>query len=409
MRLSSLFQRRWVRAALVSLCIALVGAAAFLWWMFFAKRTVIPLLGPAREEASENTREKESQEGSEEGTSRENRDVASPPIVALAQGLSIPWALAFLPDGSIIFTEREGRVRLIDMRGQLLTGPLLTLNDVATVGEGGLLGIAVHPRFADNRAVYLYYTARRGGETIVNRVVRYRLENNQLRAPSVILDNIPAGSNHDGGRIAFGPDGMLYITTGDAGVEANAQDTTSLAGKILRLQDDGTIPADNPFTGSPIWSYGHRNPQGLAWDRAGNLWATEHGPSAKDEINRIEAGKNYGWPRGSGENVPPDTVAPVVHSGTVTWAPSGAAILDNTLYFAGLRSQTLYALSLTQAGGVGELRSLFIKEFGRLRSVTVGPDGALYLLTNNRDGRGLAQTRDDQIIRVQPQALRPKP
>lgn len=336
-------------------------------------------------------------------------DSERPAIASIAQGLSIPWALDVLPDGALIFTERAGRVRLIDQQGNLLPEPLLSLGDVALAGEGGLLGIALHPDFTENRFVYLYYMARRERGAIANRVVRYRLEENGkiLITPTVILDDIPAAAHHDGGRIAFGPDGMLYITTGDAEVKDNAQNLQSLAGKILRLRDDGTIPPENPFAGSPVWSYGHRNPQGLAWDRAGRLWATEHGPSAHDEINLIEAGKNYGWPLGSGENVPSGTVAPIRQSGSSTWAPSGAAISDDTLYFVGLRGQEVYALSLTEEGGVsGEIRSSFAKQFGRIRAIVKGPDGYFYLLTNNRDGRGIPKSEDDQIIRLHPSALR---
>ena len=400
MGISLFFRRRWVRVVLVLFFLGAMGFVILLWWMFLANRIQTPLQAPTDEVQEEG---KEGRAG--RGDSADSVDLERPAISAIAQGLRIPWALDFLPDGALIFTERPGSVRLIDARGKLVADPVLTLGDVAAIGEGGLLGIALHPRFSENNFVYLYYTARRGGEEIANRVVRYRLENNRLVAPSVILDDIPAAANHDGGRIAFGPDGMFYITTGDAGVQANAQNTGSLAGKILRLRDDGTVPDDNPFAGSPVWSYGHRNPQGLAWDRSGRLWATEHGPSAKDEINLIERGKNYGWPLGSGENVPAGTVAPIRQSGSATWAPSGAAIAGDTLYFVGLRGQELYALPLAEKDRKGELRSYFGKQFGRIRSVTVGPDGYFYLLTNNRDGRGILQSEDDQIIRVHPRAL----
>ncbi|MEK9151079.1 MAG: PQQ-dependent sugar dehydrogenase [Patescibacteria group bacterium] len=400
MEISLFFRHRWVRVVLVIFFLGATGFVMLLWWMFLASRTQPPLLAPTDEVQEEG---KEGRAGSVD--SADSVDLERPAISAIAQGLRIPWALDFLPDKRILFTERPGSVRLIDVRGKLVAEPALTLGDVAAVGEGGLLGIALHPRFSENNFVYLYYTARRGGAEIANRVVRYRLENSRLVAPSVILDDIPAAANHDGGRIAFGPDGMLYITTGDAGVQANAQNTGSLAGKILRLRDDGTVPDDNPFAGSPVWSYGHRNPQGLAWDGSGRLWATEHGPSAKDEINLIERGNNYGWPLGSGENVPAGTVAPIRQSGSATWAPSGAAIAGDTLYFVGLRGQELYALPLAEKDRGGELRSYFGKQFGRIRSVTVGPDGYFYLLTNNRDGRGIPQSEDDQIIRVHPRAL----
>lgn len=395
MEIRAFFHRRWVRIALATIFFGIVGILEVLWWMFVANRTPTPLLSPTATTSQEGMPEKSGDSATAEGLE----------VAAIAQGLRVPWALDFLPDRRILFTERPGNVRLIDEEGRLVAEPALTLGDVAAVGEGGLLGIALHPRFVENDFVYLYYTARRGGEEIVNRVVRYRLENSRLVAPSVIIDGIPAAANHDGGRIAFGPDGMLYITTGDAGIQENAQDTASLSGKILRLRDDGTIPDDNPFMSSPVWSYGHRNPQGLAWDSSGRLWATEHGPSAKDEINLIERGSNYGWPLGSGETVPSGTVAPVRQSGTATWAPSGAAIADDVLYFVGLRGQELYAFRLTEKDKGEAPRSYFGKRFGRIRSVAVGPDGYFYLLTNNRDGRGIPRSEDDQIIRVHPRAL----
>ncbi|MDD5082322.1 MAG: PQQ-dependent sugar dehydrogenase, partial [Dehalococcoidales bacterium] len=218
-----------------------------------------------------------------------------PLAVSLAQNLEIPWALDFLPDGSLIFTERPGRIRLIDAQDGLLLQPLLTIDEVTPRGEGGLLGIAVHPDFSGNHFIYVYYTYQ-AGAGLANRVVRFRMENGTLNDKQVIIDGIPAASNHDGGRIKFGPDGRLYVTTGDASVAELAQDKSSLAGKILRITDDGRIPADNPFSGSPVYSYGHRNPEGIAWDAQGRLWATEHGSSATDELNLIQPGHNYGWP-----------------------------------------------------------------------------------------------------------------
>lgn len=360
---------------------------ATLWWMFIAGRYDAPFQEIEIESQKENSKE----------------------IYAIAQGLVIPWSLDFLPDGRIVFTERPGRVRIIDQKGRLLPEPILILGDVAAVGEGGLLGIAVHPKFFENSFIYLYYTASQGDGTIVNRVARYRFFEERLVLSMVIIDRIPAAENHDGGRIAFGPDEMLYITTGDAGVKDNAQNVRSLAGKILRVQDNGAIPTDNPFSGSPVWSYGHRNPQGIAWDRFGKLWATEHGQSAKDEINIIIPGQNYGWPTGSGDEVPSGTTAPVRHSADATWAPSGAAILGDALLFAGLRGQELYALTLTKDGVEGELRSYFGKKFGRIRSVSIGPDGFLYLLTSNRDGRGIPKQEDDQIIRIHSSMLEKNP
>lgn len=325
------------------------------------------------------------------------------PAVSVAKELDIPWALDFLPDGSIIFTERAGRIRLIDEKEGLLPDPLLTIDEVAHRGEGGLLGIVLHPDFVQNSFVYVYYTYQNGA-VLANRVVRFRKHDNNLSDKEIIIDNIPGASIHNGGRIKFGPDGHLYITTGDANNPDLAQDENSLAGKILRLKDDGTIPADNPFPDSPVYSFGHRNPQGLVWDGQGVLWATEHGPRANDELNLIEPGKNYGWPIVQGDEEAPGFVSPVIHSGTETWAPSGAAYLDGSLFFAGLRGQSLYEVVIDDQPV--SLRRHLNRDFGRLRDVVVGPDNFLYILTSNRDGRGMPGEDDDRIIRIDPGKFR---
>jgi glucose/arabinose dehydrogenase len=324
------------------------------------------------------------------------------PLASLvADDLEIPWSLDFLPDGSIIFTERPGRVRLIDAEGGLLPEPVATIGEVAHTGEGGLLGITVHPDFEDNHFIYVYYTYREDSR-LYNNVVRYTEENRQLADAQVIIDGIPGGGNHNGGRISFGPDGLLYITTGDAGESFLSQDLGSLAGKILRVTDEGNIPEDNPFQDSPVYTLGHRNPQGLAWDEQGRLWATEHGPAARDELNLIEAGNNYGWPEITGDDTASDMESPVIHSGMRTWAPSGAAYLNGSVFFAGLRGQSLYEVSIDPDDGLDsvELQEHFNGEFGRLRDVVAGPDGNLYVLTSNQDGRGRPVSGDDRMIRV---------
>jgi len=324
-------------------------------------------------------------------------------VVTVATGLEAPWALVFLPDGGIILTERPGRIRLINVAGVLEQDPLLVVNDVAARGEGGLLGIAVHPDFPSNGFIYVYYTHEEQG-ALYNRVQRYLMEDDVLTADKIIIDNIPAGSIHDGGRIKFGPDGLLYITAGDAGNDEVAQDINALNGKILRVKDDGAIPADNPFPGSPVYSYGHRNPEGLAWDSGGNLWATEHGSSATDELNLIEPGKNFGWPVIRGDDAREGMVTPVIHSGSHTWAPSGAAYRNGSIFFTGLRGESLFEAVLDGVK-VTSLAAYFEGEYGRLREVVVGPDGFLYILTSNRDGRGSPVAQDDRLLKADPTGL----
>lgn len=363
----------------------IIAFAGLVWWNFYAHR--VPTLPPAPPSPAPP-----SPTGSP----------SAPLTSAVAQHLEIPWSLAFLPDGSIIFTERPGRVRLMDAQKGLLAEPLLTINEVSAQGEGGLLGIALHPDFAHNQFVYVYYTYQSSGR-LANRVVRFRLSANTLTDSRIVLDGIPAGSIHDGGRLKFGPDGLLYITTGNSGNANLAQDKSSLAGKILRVNDDGTIPSSNPFSGSPVYSFGHRNPEGLAWDAQGRLWEMEHGSTAYDELNLIEAGKNYGWPVVRGDEKAEGMVNPVLHSGSDTWAPSGMAYLDGSLYFAGLRGQSLFRAVI---GDHSVTLSRYLEgNFGRLREVVVGPDGLLYLLTSNRDGRGGPTAEDDQMIRINPSKL----
>jgi len=326
-----------------------------------------------------------------------------PTTTSIAENLDTPWALAFLPDGSILVTERPGRVRLVDNNGQLENTPVATIPSVKEIGEGGLLGIALHPDFSANHFVYLYYTYSGNGINTLNRVVQMTYTNNQLRDEKIILDGIPGASNHNGGRIKFGPDKLLYIGTGDAQEPSQAQNTNTLGGKILRVTDEGKPAPGNPFN-NLVYSYGHRNVQGLAWDNNGNLWATEHGRSGIttgfDELNLIENGKNYGWPDIEGDKTRAGMVPPKKNSGaTTTWAPSGAAFVGNSLFFAGLRGQTLYE-AVIQNNQVTAIKKHFVGQFGRLREVIAGPDGMLYITTSNRDGRGNPQTGDDKIIRI---------
>lgn len=320
----------------------------------------------------------------------------------IAQNLTIPWELVFLPDGTMLVTERPGRLIKISDKKQPIN-----IDGVEHKGEGGLLGLALHPDFATNQFIYLYLTTKTD-DGLKNRVERYTLTGNTVSDRKIILDSIPGSSLHDGGRIAFGPDKKLYITTGDAGKSSNAQDRNSLAGKILRVNDDGAIPSDNPFQ-TAVYSYGHRNPQGIAWDSAGTLWATEHGRSTPksgfDEVNRIEKGKNYGWPTIQGDETKQDMESPAAHSGADdTWAPSGIVALGSDLFFAGLRGQSLYQAKLSE-GRVERITAHVTEQFGRLRTVVVGPDNYLYIVTNNTDGRGKPKAEDDKIIRINPESL----
>lgn len=320
----------------------------------------------------------------------------TPQVKILAINLNIPWALVFLPDGRIIITERPGTLKIIDLQGGIPKTISIT-QEVLPIGEGGLLGLTLHPNFNQNRFLYLYHTYSQTGQNTLNRVVRFKLENDTLADKQIIIESIPGASNHNGGRIKFGPDGFLYVGTGDAQNPSLSQDKNSLAGKILRITDDGQPAPGNPF-GNLVYSYGHRNVQGLAWDSRGRLWATEHGQSAKDEVNQIQDGQNYGWPSISGDQKGEGMLNPFKHSGDQTWAPSGMAFLNNSLYFAGLRGQALFEINLQNKPV--EVQALFKNEFGRIREVVADSAGNLYLLTNNTDGRGNPKEGDDKLIRI---------
>jgi glucose/arabinose dehydrogenase len=331
--------------------------------------------------------------------------IVYPRMTVLADDFTVPWDFAFLPGGSMLVTERGGRIIHLGTDG--VKTPIQVPRPKPK-GEGGLLGIALHPRFLENYFIYVYMTTEENGQGTTNAVFRYKLENGELRNEKTIISGIPGALYHDGGRLEFGPDGLLYITTGDAQKSAIAQDLNSLGGKILRLTDDGGIPQDNPY-GTAVYSYGHRNPQGMAWDSAGRMWSTEHGrsgvTSGYDEINLIESGSNYGWPTIEGPASKEDMITPTLQSGAQdTWAPASLVYYDGKLYFGGLKGEALYEVTVS-GKKLTNLKAHFLKEFGRIRTVRPGPDGMLYITTSNRDGRGTPRTGDDKIIRINPELL----
>ena len=339
-------------------------------------------------------------------------------VETFVSGLDTPWDLAWGPDGAIWVTERPGTISRVDAA----TGEITRVGhvDVVEVSESGLMGIAFHPDFASQPYVYVAhsYGSRRN---IRNRLVRMRFDGTTLGQPQVLLDDIPGAGNHNGSRLAIGPDRFLYMTTGDAGRGARAQDLSSVAGKVLRLTLDGRPAPGNPF-GTLVYSYGHRNAQGIVFHPETRvLYIAEHGPSDNDEVNRVEMGGNYGWPAvhgfcdgdTSGEETfcsNNDVIGPVT-AWTPTVGVSGADFYDadlipgwkGSLLVTSLRGATLFRLTLSADGReVVEREALFRGEYGRLRDVLVGPRGEVYLATSNRDGRGRPASDDDRILRILP-------
>jgi glucose/arabinose dehydrogenase len=319
---------------------------------------------------------------------------AGDPVV-IASGLTSPWSVVLLPEapGEALVSERDtGVVQHLSADGSL--APIGTVPGVVHQGEGGLLGLALLDE-AGSRWLYAYLTTASD-----NRIVRMPLGDDlALGAPNDVLTGLAKAGNHDGGRIAFGPDGMLYATVGDAAVPDRAQDPSSLGGKILRMTPEGAVPADNPFAGSLVYSLGHRNPQGLAWDGAGQLWAAEFGQNTWDEVNRIEAGGNYGWPIVEGQGGVAGYVDPVVQWPTSEASPSALTYVDGTFFLAALRGARVWALYPTADGGLDPV-AWFTGEFGRIREVLPAADGSLWFVTNNTDGRGDPAADDDRILSV---------
>ncbi len=323
-------------------------------------------------------------------------------VETVAGGLETPWDLAFLPDGRALVTERPGRVRLLGADGRLRARPVAAVQ-VDEAGEGGLLGVVVDPRFEDNRFVYLYRTTQAGNE-----VVRYRMSGERLDEQAVVVRGIRAGVIHDGGRMRFGPGGDLYLTSGEAGQDDLAQEPSSLNGKILRL----TADQYRGRGGRPeVFSTGHRNPQGLDWQPGtGRFVSNDHGPDGDDEINFLRRGANHGWPRIRGEESGAGLVKPVV-AYPESIAPSGSTFVRRSgsvwtgdYLMGALVGEQVRRVTIDRSGNVTRNEALFEGAFGRIRTVVEGPDGALYLLTSNRDGRGSPEDGDDRILRVVPPA-----
>ncbi|MYR62339.1 PQQ-dependent sugar dehydrogenase, partial [Streptomyces sp. SID625] len=318
----------------------------------------------------------------------------------VAEGLDSPWGLAPLPDGGLLVSSRDRATltRVDERTGR--TTELGTVSGVAPQGEGGLLGIALSPGFASDHMVYAYFTSASD-----NRVVRMLYDpkkppREQLGAPDTVFRGIPKGSVHNGGRIAFGPDGMLYAGTGESGERGLAQDTRSLGGKILRLTPEGEPAPGNPFPDSPVYSYGHRNVQGLAWDGRQRLFASEFGQDTWDELNAIVPGGDYGWPKAEGKSGDSRYRDPVAQWHTDQASPSGIAYAGGSIWMAGLKGERLWRIPLRGTAASAAPQSFLTGEYGRLRTVAPAGDGRLWLVTSNTDGRGSPKKGDDRILEV---------
>jgi glucose/arabinose dehydrogenase len=334
----------------------------------------------------------------EPGQSGGNNNNTRSGVQVLAQNLDVPWAIDIAEDGRLFFTERTGSVMVVDKNGSLLSDPVAYIN-VMQNGESGLLGLVLHPNFTENHLLYVYHTYS-NNSAVLNKVLMLTENDNKIVESKVIIDNIPAAERNDGGRIKFGPDGKLYIATGDAQQPELAQDAGSLAGKILRLNSDGSIPEDNPFEGSPVYSYGHRNIQGLAWHPLSeDLYASEHGPEGNDEINLIKPGSNYGWPiedcNAEKFEKPILCFNPAVAPAGMTFAALDRLGYQNDILLATLKAQHIRLVDLES-----DVESNILTGFGRIRDIVEAADGSLYVATSNRDGRAVPSQNDDKILRI---------
>ncbi|MFF0464075.1 PQQ-dependent sugar dehydrogenase [Streptomyces mexicanus] len=319
----------------------------------------------------------------------------------VAQGLNSPWGLAELPGGALVVSSRdEATITRVDAKTGRTT-LLGTVSGVAPEGEGGLLGIALSPRFASDHLIYAYFTSASD-----NRIVRMLYDpakpaGEQLGAPDTVFKGIPKGFIHNGGRIAFGPDGMLYAGTGESGQRGLAQDKENLGGKILRLTPEGEPAPGNPFPGSPVYSYGHRNVQGLAWDDKQRLLASEFGQDTWDELNAIKPGDNYGWPDAEGRSDDPRYHDPIAQWHTDVASPSGIAYAEGSIWMAGLKGERLWRIPLKGTRAAAAPQAFLTHTYGRLRTVLPAGDGRLWLVTSNTDGRGDPKKGDDRILELQ--------
>jgi aldose sugar dehydrogenase len=339
-----------------------------------------------------------------EPATTDNANQTNKGIRTIAQNLDVPWAIDIAVDNRIFFTEKPGRLGMIHANGTLASEPVVNIH-TEDIGEAGLMGLALHPNFTQNHLMYVYHTyAKNGG--LYNKVLMLTEKNNKIVNSKIILDGIPASDSNNGGRIKFGPDGKLYVSTGDSETPELAQNTKSLAGKLLRLNDDGTIPDDNPIPESPVYSYGHRDIQGFAWHPiTKKLYASEHGPAGNDEVNIIEPGSNYGWPievcNHSTSSAPirfetPEyCFNPEIAPSGLTIAASNKLGYQNDILFTTLRGSHLHHIDLET-----RIQDNILVGYGRLSDIVEAHDGSLYVLTTNRNAIGIGNANDDHILQI---------
>lgn len=339
-----------------------------------------------------------------EPATTDNANQTNKGIRTIAQNLDVPWAIDIAVDNRIFFTEKPGRLGMIHANGTLASEPIVNIH-TEDIGEAGLMGLALHPNFTQNHLMYVYHTyAENGG--LYNKVLMLTEKNNKIVNSKIILDGIPASDSNNGGRIKFGPDGKLYVSTGDSETPELAQNTNSLAGKLLRLNDDGTIPDDNPIPESPVYSYGHRDIQGFAWHPiTKKLYASEHGPAGNDEVNIIEPGSNYGWPievcNHSTSSTPirfetPEyCFNPEIAPSGLTIAASNKLGYQNDILFTTLRGSHLHHIDLET-----RIQDNVLVGYGRLSDIVEAHDGSLYVLTTNKNAIGIGNANDDHILQI---------